>query len=89
MKVMTIVIGIFYAGAVQADPALPAYLEPRDVAAGVSQLGAHGEDLGFARSGGGVSHGVGAMPPRDSGFIPRGPLTVEQPQDASGHRTSH
>ena len=85
----TILIGVLWAGVAQADPALPAYLQPRDVAAGVSQLGAHGEDFGSARSGGGFSRGVSAMPPRDSDFAPRGPLTVEQPQDESGPRTSH
>lgn len=89
MKLTMVAFGVLWAGAVQADPALPAYLQPRDVAAGVSQLGAYGEDLGFTRAGGGFGRGVSATPPRDSGFAPRGPLTVEEPQDASGHRTPH
>lgn len=84
MKLTTIVIGVLWAGQVQADPALPAYLQPRDVSVGVGQLGAHGDDRGFARAGGGFSRGVSAMPSGDAGFAPRGPLSVEQPQDASG-----
>ena len=86
MKFIAIMIGGLAAGLVEADPALPAYLQPRDVAVGVGQLGAYRDDLGFARAGGGGGWGVRAMP-WDAGFSPRGPLSVEQPPDASGRDT--
>lgn len=86
MKLIAIMIGGLAAGLAEADPALPAYLQPRDVAVGVRQLGAYGDHVGFARAGNGTGWGVRLMP-WDAGFSPRGPLSVEQPPDASGHDT--